>query len=250
MHFEKINNKGQARLFKNDLLESLTKTRPWIIYSMYLPLCAYFLYYSNAELGFSVSFIAAVFFGALLFWTLFEYFAHRYLFHYEPSSDWGKRIVYIFHGNHHEYPRDRMRLFMPPVPSILLAAIVFGLIYGFSFLLTGSGRYTFMFFPGFIVGYLLYVSMHYAIHAFAPPKALKGVWRNHHLHHYKYPEKAFGVSSSFWDIVFGTLPAEEEKAGRFKGEQEQRTVTTEKSGYRPRNASNTINTLKSGRGNS
>lgn len=206
MHFDKIKNTGQARLFKSDFLESLTKTRPWVIYSIYIPLCTYLIYYSHASLGYEYSFIAWMFFGALAFWTLFEYFAHRYLFHYEASSDWANRIVYIFHGNHHEYPRDRMRLFMPPVPSIILAAVVFGIIYFFSILFTGIGDYAYMFFPGFMIGYLAYVSMHYAIHAFAPPKPLKALWRNHHLHHYKYPERGFGVSSVFWDVIFGSLP--------------------------------------------
>jgi sterol desaturase/sphingolipid hydroxylase (fatty acid hydroxylase superfamily) len=63
-----------------------------------------------------------------------------------------------------------------------------------------------VFFPGFITGYLIYVSMHFAIHAYAPPKYLKILWRNHHLHHYKYPDKAFGVSLMLWDKLFGTLP--------------------------------------------
>ena len=67
------------------------------------------------------------------------------------------------------------------------------------------GWNAFMFFPGFILGYLLYASMHYAIHAWHPPfKWMKPIWRNHHLHHYKNDEKGFGVSSHIWDKVFGT----------------------------------------------
>lgn len=235
MHFEKIHNKGQARLFKSDLLESLTKTRPWVIYSIYLPFNAWLLYYSHTELAFSVPFIAGLFFAALLGWTLFEYFAHRYLFHYEAKSKIGQRLVYIFHGNHHEYPRDRMRLFMPPVPSIILAAVVFGLIYAVSFISTGTGSYACIFFPGFITGYLAYVSMHYAIHAYAPPKPLKAIWRNHHLHHYKYPEKGFGVSSTFWDIIFRTVPRNDDEENK----------SNESSGYKPGRFSNTTNTLRS-----
>ncbi len=209
MQFEKIHNKGQARLFKSDVLEALTKTRPWVIYSLYIPLIVFMLYYSYAYLNFTLAFIFLTYIGALAFWTLFEYFAHRYLFHYEPRSQAGRRIVYIFHGNHHEYPRDKMRLFMPPLPSVLLALVVFSLIYLFSALIAGSGVYAYMFFPGFISGYLIYVSMHYAIHAFAPPRWAKGLWRNHHLHHYKEPERAFGVSSTFWDRVFRTLPGKD-----------------------------------------
>ncbi len=64
----------------------------------------------------------------------------------------------------------------------------------------------FMFFPGFILGYLMYGSMHYAIHAWNPPfKWMKPLWRNHHLHHYKDEGKGYGVSTTIWDRVFGTM---------------------------------------------
>ena len=63
-----------------------------------------------------------------------------------------------------------------------------------------------MFFPGFLFGYLMYGTMHYAIHAWNPPfKWMKPLWRNHHLHHYKNEHNGFGVSSTFWDHVFGTM---------------------------------------------
>jgi sterol desaturase/sphingolipid hydroxylase (fatty acid hydroxylase superfamily) len=64
----------------------------------------------------------------------------------------------------------------------------------------------FVFFPGFILGYLMYGSMHYAIHAWNPPfKWMKPLWRNHHLHHYKNDHRGFGVSTTIWDHVFGTM---------------------------------------------
>ena len=89
---------------------------------------------------------------------------------------------------------------MPPVPSLIIASVVFSLMY----LLMGTNA--FMFFPGFILGYLMYGSMHYAIHAWNPPfKWMKPLWRNHHLHHYKNEHMGFGVSSTLWDHVFGTM---------------------------------------------
>lgn len=210
MHYDKIKNKGQARLFASNILERLTKTRPWVIYSLYIPTCAFMVYYSYNSLKISGFTIAILFFIAMLSWTLFEYFAHRFLFHFEADSKIGKRLVYLFHGNHHEYPRDRMRLFMPPVPSILIAIVLFSIFFSLSYVFTGTGNFAFVYFPGFVIGYLLYVSMHYAIHAYAPPKFLKALWRNHHLHHYKYPEKGFGVSSVFWDRIFNTMPKKEQ----------------------------------------
>jgi sterol desaturase/sphingolipid hydroxylase (fatty acid hydroxylase superfamily) len=200
MHFEKIHNKGQAKLFQNPFLEALTKTHPLIIWGMYTPLMVASLYWASTQFGFSPLQVWGTFFIAIFSWTLFEYFAHRFLFHMVAESGRLQRFIYVLHGNHHHYPRDRQRLFMPPVPSILLAASMFGLFY----LLMGNS--VFMFFPGFLLGYLLYGTMHYAIHAWNPPfHWMKPLWRNHHLHHYKADEKGFGVSTTIWDRIFGTM---------------------------------------------
>jgi sterol desaturase/sphingolipid hydroxylase (fatty acid hydroxylase superfamily) len=200
MHFEKIHNKGQAQLFKNHYLEMLTKTHPLVIWGLYIPVMSVMLYYSSAKFNYTAGHIFFVFLGGMFFWTLFEYVAHRFIFHFLAESERAKKIVYIIHGNHHHYPRDRERLFMPPVPSLIIASVVFSLM----FLI--MRQYAFMFFPGFIFGYLIYGTMHYAIHAWNPPfKWMKPLWRNHHLHHYKNEHNGFGVSSTLWDHVFGTM---------------------------------------------
>jgi sterol desaturase/sphingolipid hydroxylase (fatty acid hydroxylase superfamily) len=220
---KRINNQGQAKIFDNPILESLSKTRPWVIYAIYLPLCSYSLYYSYSSLGYSAGFIAVLFFVGIFSWTFFEYIAHRFLFHYEATSPLGKRIVYIFHGTHHEYPRDKERLFMPPVPSVVFALIVFCIIYVLFLLFSGSGNHAFIFFPGFITGYLMYVSVHYAIHRYPPPKRFKALWRNHHLHHYKYPDHGFGVSSTLWDHIFGTVPRKDLQKDSARGSDHSRS---------------------------
>lgn len=205
MKTEKIYNKGQARLFKNSSLEMLTKTHPLLIWSMYLPLIIFLWYYSYTYRNIPHSSIFLSFITGIFSWTLFEYMVHRYVFHFIANSKMAKKIVYILHGNHHEYPRDRQRLFMPPLPSIIIAATVFSVIYC-SAIFAGIDRFSFSFFAGFVLGYLGYGSMHYAIHAWNPPfKWMKPLWRNHHLHHYKQQEKGFGVSSTLWDHVFGTM---------------------------------------------
>lgn len=200
MQFDKIHNKGQAQLFENKYLEMLTKGHPAIIWGMYIPIIIYMLYRASSVYGYDFKTIALIFIGAFFFWTIFEYFAHRYIFHIKVNNTTLKKIAYIMHGNHHHYPRDRQRLFMPPVPSIILSAILFGIFYLI------MRNYAWIFFPGFILGYLSYASMHYAIHAYAPPfKFMKPLWRNHHLHHYKDEDLGFGVSNTFWDRVFGTM---------------------------------------------
>lgn len=199
MNFDKIHNKGQARIFKNRYLEYLTKTHPLLIWGLYLPAIVLLPYYGFHTLEFTGWQITLFFLLGMFVWTLFEYLMHRYVFHFVSENPSMQQITYVLHGNHHEYPRDRQRLFMPPVPSLILSSIIFLTQYAL------MGNYVMIFFPGFILGYLVYGSMHYAIHAWNPPyKWMKPVWRNHHLHHYKSEEKGFGVSTHIWDWVFGT----------------------------------------------
>lgn len=200
MHIEKIKNKGQGRLFQSEYLEMMTKTHPVVIYSMYLPVVVFLVYYALAFHVLSLAKVIGLFFLGMLFWSLMEYVLHRFVFHFLTENIKLQKIVYRIHGVHHEYPRDRERLFMPPIPSLILATLFFSAQYGI------MGWDVLAFFPGFLLGYLLYGSMHYAIHAFSPPPFLKALWRNHHLHHYKYPNKGFGVSSVLWDYIFGTIP--------------------------------------------
>ena len=163
MKFDKIHNKGQAQLFKNKYLEILTKTHPLVIWGIYLPIMGFMFYYSSSRFDFSISQIIFKFLSGMLFWTFFEYIAHRFIFHLVSEKKSLQKIAYIIHGNHHHYPRDRQRLFMPPLPSVILASAIFGIM----FLIMRQNAL--MFFPGFLFGYLMYGTMHYAIHAWNPP---------------------------------------------------------------------------------
>ena len=200
MEFNKIYNKGQARLFKNQYVEYLTKTHPLVIWGMYLPALILLPYYSGRSLHFTNLSVFLFFISGMFFWSFTEYMIHRFTFHYHAETEQGKKLNYILHGNHHEYPRDKQRLFMPAAPSLMLSSTLFLLMY------LVIGKNVFPFFPGFLLGYLIYGSMHYAIHAWNPPfKWMKALWRNHHLHHYKNHERGFGVSSTLWDHIFGTM---------------------------------------------
>ena len=200
MKFEKIHNKGQAQLFRNEYLEMLTKTHPLVIWAMYTPIFAGLPYLAATRFGLDALKITVGFLAGMLFWTLFEYVMHRFVFHWVAENERAKKIVYVLHGNHHHFPRDKERLFMPPVPSLILASVIFLIMYAI------MGNIVFVFFPGFILGYLMYGTMHYAIHAWNPPfKWMKPLWRNHHLHHYKNDHKGFGVSTTIWDRAFGTM---------------------------------------------
>ena len=195
----RVKNDGQARLFENPYLEILTKGHPAISWGIHVPILVYCFYYGFIHFQMSFKQMLSISFFALFFWTFFEYIAHRWIFHMLSENISLQKFAYILHGNHHEYPKDKQRLFMPPVPSLLIAGALFGIQY----LLLGN--YAFAFYPGFILGWLLYASVHYLIHAIEPPfKFLQPLWRNHQMHHYRNEHLGFGVSNTLWDKVFKT----------------------------------------------
>lgn len=196
-----IKTKGTKQLSRYKIVEWLSKTHPAIILSMYIPMCAYLLYYFHLNINPNFGTLAFVFISGVCMWTLTEYIMHRYLFHMGTHNEKLSKFSYIVHGVHHEYPKDKDRLLMPPIPSIILA----GAFFFFWRLITGNFVYSF--FSGFMIGYLIYAMIHYGTHALRPPKnRFRYLWVYHSLHHYATPNKAFGVSSPIWDIVFGTFP--------------------------------------------
>ena len=77
MKFEKIHNKGQARLFQNPYLEMLTKANPLVIWGMYLPVLSYLLIRAKVHFHFSSGRILLTFLAGMFFWTFFEYIAEE-----------------------------------------------------------------------------------------------------------------------------------------------------------------------------
>jgi 4-hydroxysphinganine ceramide fatty acyl 2-hydroxylase len=199
---QKFNGTGQGQVFKNPFLEMFTKTSPTIAFFTDVPLIIFFLVMGRIYFPIAIEKVAIVYVIALFSWSFSEYIMHRYIFHFINDWKWSERFHYIVHGVHHEYPRDEERLFMPPLPSYIYAVVFFGI---FWLLL---GKYAFYFMPGFVNGYSIYSFTHWAIHKFQPPKGLKFLWKHHNMHHYRTNEKAFGVSSTLWDHVFGTMPPE------------------------------------------
>ncbi len=193
------NSEESIRLFKSRWMELLSKVHFSVPLFIFIPVISVFCYLAFSE-GISIGAFALYFVIGLAVWTATEYLLHRFIFHYHPTSDWGKRIHFIFHGVHHDYPRDKKRLVMPPSASIPLATLFY-----FLFSLIFSKLNLFAFFPGFLLGYLIYDMLHYAMHHYNFKSGLmKRIKQHHMLHHYQDPEKGFGVSSSLWDEVLLT----------------------------------------------
>lgn len=194
------NSTESQRMFKNDFLESLTKIHYTVPLIFWIPVIIYLVYKAYAIGEISGGNVALYFIGGLIFWTLAEYALHRWIFHYHPTTEWGKRIAFIFHGVHHDFPKDRLRLVMPLSASIPMAAIIYFIMSFFMTEFVFSG-----FFAGFLFGYLIYDECHYAMHhANFKSGLFKRIKDHHMLHHYSDPEKGFGVSSGIWDVIFGS----------------------------------------------
>ena len=196
----KSNNAG-IKIFKNPIIEKLTRTHisvPLTLFSIY---SGALLYYSITHTELSLVSTSSLFIVGLLSFTLTEYLIHRYLFHMDTHTEQRKKTQYVIHGVHHEYPKDKSRLAMPPIASITLAT---ALLFIFRLVI---GDLVFSFLPGYLMGYAGYLFVHYILHAYQPPKnGFKILWIHHGIHHYKNPEKAYGVSSPLWDYIFRTMP--------------------------------------------
>lgn len=205
-------HKGSGQIFENPILEQLTKTHIAIPLALFSIISACLIYYGIIEKGFSTPQMIGLFFAGLFVFTLVEYLMHRFLYHIEPHTPAMENMSYKMHGVHHDYPKDKHRLAMPPVLALILATFFF-IVYR-----AILGDLVFGFLAGFLMGYTLYLSIHYSVHIFkVPNNFLKILWYHHAIHHYRQPEKAFGVSSPLWDYVFGTMPQlrTETKEGEF-----------------------------------
>lgn len=196
-----VSNKDETvRMFKNDLLESLSRVHWTVPLIMYIPIILYFLYRSYFVVNLNGKDIILLFLSGIAIWTFTEYTLHRFVFHYQPKSSIGKKIHFIVHGVHHDYPKDSRRLVMPPSVSIPLALFFYWL-----FIMLIGAVYISPFFAGFLTGYLFYDTTHYAVHHFNVHSKFWLAIKNHHMkHHYQDATKGYGVSQPTWDYVFGT----------------------------------------------
>jgi dihydroceramide fatty acyl 2-hydroxylase len=237
---------GAPRFFRRGWVEACSKTVWWLIPSIWLPV-AFVLMLAGARhqscrlsrappadcaapVVFSLSGVLSQAFSAardfppsafswqlcgLAFWQALEYAIHRGLFHGRFPGYYGRTFHFLFHGCHHKYPMDGLRLVFPPVPAAPVMLTIFagmvsvlGVARACSF---GSGTLT---------GYVLYDCFHYACHhggSGLPGVPVLGALRQRHAQHHYHGEHdvGFGITTLFFDVVFGTLgaPVVEGKGG-------------------------------------
>lgn len=112
-------------------------------------------------------------------WTLAEYLTHRFVLH---------AVAPVRHGLHHARPQDAIdKIFW----QVWLAFAVIYLTMGSAVL------------AGVLGAYAWYLSVHYCAHH--NPEMLPVSLIKHHLDHHKFANRNYGVSTRWWDRVFGTM---------------------------------------------
>jgi sterol desaturase/sphingolipid hydroxylase (fatty acid hydroxylase superfamily) len=128
---------------------------------------------------FKPSTTALLFCCGLAAWTLVEYITHRFVLH---------ALAPVQHGIHHARPQDAIdKIFW----QVWLA---FAVLY-----LTAGG----VVLAGVLVAYAWYLFVHYCVHQ--NPALLPASLLRHHLDHHRFARRNFGVTTKFWDRVFGTM---------------------------------------------
>ncbi len=188
------------RIFRHPWLEALSHIRWWVIPLIWLPVVATLFYASGAWAGLTWGTSALWFVAGFALWTLTEYLLHRFVFHFQPRSSFGRKLHFLAHGVHHLDPWDPTRLVFPPPAGLALAAVIFGLL-----LLPLALAQALATMAGLLLGYVVYDLTHYYTHH-ARPKSTWGKYLKawHLAHHHKWPERLYGVSSPMWDVVFRT----------------------------------------------
>ena len=213
----------RVRMFDSDYIESASFTPWWVVPAIYIPWSLLELDLSYQDMAYDrdhqqseitrylteqmhIPFVAVSIFCfvmGLVIWTLFEYFVHKYAFHWEPPSASWNFIHFVGHGMHHLTPSDEYRLVFPPAISFPLAILVrivfYSLLFPFGI---RSGVYA-----GFTFGYACYETIHYLSHHCPMGSFLQERFRHHNAHHFDpaKQDKLFGVTTSLWDHAFGTM---------------------------------------------
>jgi sterol desaturase/sphingolipid hydroxylase (fatty acid hydroxylase superfamily) len=189
-------------MFDNPILEWGSRVHPVVPPLIYLPVIGFLLVRAVGPEGLAAGSVLGVFALGIVAWSLTEYLLHRFVFHLEPDSRWGRQMHFIIHGVHHDFPHDPMRLVMPPSVSIPLAIgfwFVFRAVLGPAWALPA--------FAGFLLGYLAYDMAHYHMHHHRSKNRLSlALRRYHYRHHFQQADRGFGVTTPVWDRVFRTSP--------------------------------------------
>jgi len=143
----------------------------------------------------SYSIPVLLFFIGWFMWTFTEYVLHRFWNHAKGAEN---SVIVQRHNHHHTHPTDirvsgKQRVIMLLISATLIA---------FSFWLSTY----IMFIAGLWTGIFWFFLMHYFLHQKWAKRVFPRLVRYHVVHHCKEPDTCFGISTPWWDSLFGTTP--------------------------------------------
>lgn len=135
-------------------------------------------------------------------WSFIEYGLHRFIFHYDAHSAFGKRFLYLVHISHHDNPESKKK-----TSAILFLTGPISVAYWLlAWFITGSKVSASYLFLGMATGYFCYDWLHFQCHhGKSRLRVLRYLKKYHLLHHHQTPELRFGVTSPLVDLIFGTF---------------------------------------------
>jgi sterol desaturase/sphingolipid hydroxylase (fatty acid hydroxylase superfamily) len=192
---------SSARMFESDFFEYFSKVHPSVPFIFYIPIITALMVYAFAKGLTTWTWAAAFLVLGWMTWDALEYAIHRKFFHWEGSGPFTRKLHDIVHGYHHKFPDDAKRLVMPLGASIPLAVVIAGVLRA-----VGQPQATIPYFCGIVAGYLFYDFTHWSTHYRAPLTAWGRAIRSHHMaHHFACPDRNFGISHRWIDVLLGTL---------------------------------------------
>ncbi len=131
-------------------------------------------------------------------WTFMEYVLHRG-FHTRRGRDYASREHLLHHGSTEMRWTSWILSWIGVLGLSLLVIPLAGRLLGAVDLGLGLG-------VGYLVGYAFYELVHWRAHHAPTSNAYEQRVRKHHfIHHFHAPLQNHGVTTTFWDRVFGTL---------------------------------------------
>src|ERR1700704_5464259 len=89
-------------MFDSRVLDALSRVHPAVPVLIFVPAIVLLLAWALSQLSVLAAVALAV--AGYALWTLFEYWLHRIVFHFEPEEGLGGRMHWIIHGVHQHHP--------------------------------------------------------------------------------------------------------------------------------------------------
>jgi Fatty acid hydroxylase superfamily len=153
--------------------------------------------------------------GGIAAWTMLEYVVHRYVLHGRfpegrgPVRWFTHKYFDPLHWEHHARPWDGEHI-NGRIRDTLPFAALFAAVASLAPLETAP-----MFVAGLLQAYVIEEWVHHSVHFYHFRNRYFRYIRRHHLYHHspKGSEVGYGLTSAFWDVIWGTrIPESDRRA--------------------------------------